>query len=127
MTLKKKTDSSRKNNIRIGFFQYSATGGQSDFARGAALSKGGKSFLCLPSTVETKEGKRKSTITSVLPPGAVVTTQRSDVMYIVTEYGIADLYLKSIPDRVKALIAVAHPDFRDELKKQAIEAGLIRG
>jgi acyl-CoA hydrolase len=111
----------------LGFFQYSATGGQSDFARGAALSKGGKSFLCLPSTVETKDGKRKSTITAVLPPGAVVTTQRSDVMYVVTEYGIADLYLKSIPDRVKALIAVAHPDFRDELKKQAIEAGLIRG
>lgn len=110
----------------IGFFQYSSTGGQSDFGRGIALSKGGKGFLCLPSTVKTKDGKVHSTIMAVLPPGAVVTTQRSDVMYIVTEYGIADVFCKSIMDRVNALIAIAHPDFRDDLRKQAIEAGLIR-
>jgi len=110
----------------IGFMQYSSTGGQSDFARGAALSKGGKGFLCLPSTVKTKDGKVRSTIMTVLPPGAVVTTQRSDVMYIVTEYGIADVFRKPIVDRVNALIAVAHPDFRDQLRKEAIEAGLIR-
>jgi acyl-CoA hydrolase len=111
----------------IGFTQYSSTGGQSDFARGVALSKGGKGFLCLPSTIKTKEGKTTSTITAALPPGAAVTTQRSDVMYIVTEYGIADAFCKPIPDRVKALIAIAHPDFRDDLKKQALEAGLIKG
>ena len=110
----------------VGFFQYSATGGQSDFARGAALSKGGKGFLCVPSTVKTKDGKVQSTIMTVLPPGAVVTTQRSDVMYIVTEYGIADVFRKPIVDRVNALIAIAHPDFRDQLRKEAIEAGLIR-
>ena len=110
----------------VGYYQYSSTGGQSDFARGAALSKGGKSFLCLPSTVKTKDGKVQSTIMAALPPGAAVTTQRSDVMYIVTEYGIADVFCKPIVDRVNALIAVAHPDFRDNLRKQAVAAGLIR-
>jgi len=110
----------------LGFFQYSSTGGQSDFARGVALSKGGKGFLCLPSTVKTKDGKIQSTITAVLPPGAVVTTQRSDAMYIVTEYGIADVFCKPIPDRVNALIAIAYPGFRSELRKQAVDAGLIR-
>jgi acyl-CoA hydrolase len=110
----------------IGFFPYSSTGGQSDFARGVALSKGGKGFLCLPSTVKKKDGKVQSTITAVLPPGAVVTTQRSDVMYIVTEYGIADVFRKPIVDRVNALISIAHPDFRDDLRKQAVEVGLIR-
>jgi len=110
----------------IGFAQYSCTGGQSDFTRGAALAKGGKGFLCLPSTIQTKDGKKSSTITAALPPGAVVTTQRSDVMYVVTEYGIADLYCKPIAARVNELIAIAHPDFREGLRKQAIEAGLIR-
>ncbi|MCX5851735.1 MAG: 4-hydroxybutyrate CoA-transferase [Deltaproteobacteria bacterium] len=110
----------------VGFFQYSSTGGQSDFARGVALSKGGKGFLCLPSTVKTKDGKVQSTIKAVLPPGAVVTTQRSDTMYVVTEYGIANVFCKPIVDRVNALIAIAHPDFQDELRKQAIDAGLIR-
>lgn len=109
----------------LGFTQYSSIGGQGDFVRGALRSKGGKSFLCLPSTVKTKDNKIKSTITVTLPPGAVVSVQRCDVMYIVTEYGIADLYLKSIPDRVNAMISIAHPDFRDELRKQAIEVGLI--
>ncbi len=110
----------------LGFAQYSCTGGQSDFTRGAAMSKGGKGFLCLPSTVQTKDGKKSSTITVALPPGAVVTTQRSDVMYVVTEYGIADLHCKPIVARVNELIAIAHPDFREGLRKQAIEAGLIR-
>ena len=110
----------------LGFLQYSSTGGQTDFVRGAALSKGGKSFLCLPSIVETKGGGNKSTITISLPPGAAVTTPRADVMYMVTEYGVADLYLRSIPERVTAMISIAHPDFRDGLRKQAIEAGLIR-
>lgn len=110
----------------IGFLQYSSTGGQADFVRGAALSKGGKSFLCLPSTVKTRTGQVLSTITAAFPPGAVVTTSRSDVMYIVTEYGIADLFCKPIVERVKALIAIAHPDFREQLKKEAVEMGLIR-
>ncbi len=110
----------------VGFQQYSATGGQGDFTRGAAFSKGGKSFLCLPSTVKTKDGRIRSTIMSALPPGAAITTPRSDVMYVVTEYGVADLFCKPIVERVNALIAIAHPDFRDALRKEAIEAGLIR-
>lgn len=109
----------------VGFFQYSSTGGQSDFARGVALSPGGKGFLCVPSTVKKKDGTVASTITAALPPGAVVTTQRTDVMNIVTEYGIANVFRKPIPERVNALIAVAHPDFRDQLRQEAIAAGLI--
>ena len=110
----------------IGFRQYSGTGGQLDFVRGAAMSKGGKSFLCLSSTRTDKQGKRHSKITVDFPKGAVVTTPRSDVMYIVTEYGIADLYLRSIEDRVHAMISIAHPDFRKELHEQAVQNGLIR-
>ena len=110
----------------IGFRQYSGTGGQLDFVRGAAMSKGGKSFLCLSSTRTDKQGKRHSKISVDFPKGAVVTTPRSDVMYIVTEYGIADLYLRSIEDRVHAMISIAHPDFRKELHEQAVQNGLIR-
>ena len=109
----------------IGFKQYSSTGGQLDFVRGAALAKDGKSFLCLPSTIETKDGQKKSTITAVLPPGAIVTTPRSEVMYIATEYGVADLFSKPIKVRVNSLIKIAHPSFRDDLRRQATEFGLI--
>jgi acyl-CoA hydrolase len=110
----------------VGFFQYSSTGGQLDFVTGASLSKGGKSFLCLPSTIETKDGI-KSTITSELLPGAAVTTPRSAVMYMVTEHGVADLYLRPIPERVKAMIGIAHPDFREQLMKEAKEKKLLMG
>jgi len=109
----------------IGLRQYSSTGGQLDYVRGAALSKGGKSFICLPSTVKNKKGEIESTITLSFPPGEIITTPRSDVMYIVTEYGIADLYNKPIGVRVNAMISIAHPDFRDELRKKAVEAGIV--
>jgi acyl-CoA hydrolase len=109
----------------IGHTQFSATGGQLDFVRGAAMSQGGKSFLCLASTVKDKSGKVSSKITCNLPPGAIVTTPRADAMYIVTEYGIADLYCKTIEARVKAMISIAHPDFREELRRQAVENGLL--
>lgn len=105
----------------IGHYQYSGIGGQLDFALAAQESKGGKSFLCLPSTA-----KGKSTITLDLPAGTAVTTPRSEVMYIVTEYGVADVYLKSIEERALALINIAHPDFREGLLAQAKEVGLIR-
>lgn len=110
----------------IGFKQYSSTGGQLDYVRGARLSEGGQSFVCLPSTTKGKDGKVNSTITAVLPPGAAITTPRSDTMYVVTEYGIADVTNKPIKERVNALISIAHPDFRDKLREQAIEAGLIK-
>lgn len=110
----------------FGHTQFSSIGGQLDFVRGAAKSKGGKSFLCMGSTARTKDGQLISTINCNLPAGAVVTTPRADVMFVVTEYGIAELYHRSIPDRVHAMISIAHPDFKDELRQQAIHAGLIR-
>ena len=110
----------------IGHRQYSCVGGQVDFVRGARASKGGKSFLCLASTMVAKDGTIRSKISLNLPAGAVVTTPRSDVMYIVTEYGIADLADKPIEDRVNAMISIAHPDFRDQLRQEAVEAGLLR-
>jgi acyl-CoA hydrolase len=110
----------------IGHKQYSATGGQLDFVRGAAMVEGGKSFLCLTSTRTDKNGKLHSKIEVSLPPGSIVTTPRADVMYIVTEYGVADLYLKSVEDRVNAMISIAHPDFRDELRAGAVREGLLR-
>jgi 4-hydroxybutyrate CoA-transferase len=109
----------------IGYAQYSGTGGQLDFVRGAQLSKGGKSFIALKSIAETKKGKL-SRITCALPSGTIVTTPRSDVQYVVTEYGIAYLHNQSVEQRVKRLIAIAHPDFRDNLMKEAKEAGLLR-
>jgi len=109
----------------IGHTPYSATGGQLDFVRGAAESKGGKSFIALKSTSIKKDGSMTSRIVLNLTPGTVVTTPRSDVMYVVTEYGVADLYMRSVPERVKAMISIAHPDFREELERQAYEAKLL--
>jgi len=98
----------------IGTKQFSAVGGQVDFVRAAALSKGGKSIIAFPST--TKNGSI-SRIVLQLQDGAAVTTTRNDVDYIVTEYGVASLKGKSIKERRNELIAIAHPDFREELKK----------
>jgi 4-hydroxybutyrate CoA-transferase len=99
----------------IGYKQFSGTGGQADFIRGAAWSKGGRSILAFHSTAS---GDKISRIVPHLDEGAVVTTTRSDIHYVVTEYGIADLRGKSVPARAKALITIAHPDFRSELKKE---------
>ncbi len=108
----------------LGFNMFSGTGGQLDFVRGATQSKGGKSFLTLPSTVDTKKGT-VSRIVTHFKPGTVITTPRADVQYIVTEYGIANLWLKSVPKRVKSMIEISHPDYRDELEKEAKEVGLL--
>lgn len=111
----------------LGPRQYSASGGQTEFARGAAASKGGKSFLCLSSTFsEQGQEAPNSKIHAALPLGAVVTTARSDVMYVVTEYGIADLYMKSIEDRVGAMLGITHPAFREDLRRKAVKLGIIR-
>lgn len=107
-----------------GHRHISGTGGQLQFVRGAYASKGGKSFICLASTYERK-GQRRSRIVLNLTPGNVVTTPRSDMMYVVTEYGIANLKGKSVADRAKALIGLAHPDFREDLERQAREHGLL--
>jgi acyl-CoA hydrolase len=107
-----------------GHRQISGTGGQSQFVRGAYASRGGKSFICLSSTYE-KHGQRKSRIVASLTPGNIVTAPRTDVMYVVTEYGIASLKGKSVAERALALIALAHPDFREDLERQAYEHRLI--
>ena len=108
----------------IGGVQYSGTGGQLDFVRGASMSRGGYSFIAFPSTATPRSG-RKSRIVFQLDQGSVVTTPRTDVQWVATEYGCVNLQYKSIPDRVKLLISIAHPDYRDELFFQAKEAGLL--
>lgn len=108
----------------LGHSMYSGTGGQVDFVRGAAMSRGGMSFIALPSTSMTKNGII-SRVVSQFMPGTIVTTPRSDVHYIVTENGVADLRLKSVPERVREMLKIAHPDFRDQLKHEAEAAGLL--
>ena len=108
----------------LGHAMYSGTGGQVDFVRGAATSAGGMSFIALPSTSTTKSG-RISRVVSQFMPGTIVTTPRADVHYIVTENGVADLRLKSVPERVREMLKIAHPDFRDQLKYEAEQAGLL--
>jgi acyl-CoA hydrolase len=107
-----------------GHRHLTGTGGQLQFVRGAYASKGGKSFMLLSSTYERK-GVRKSRIVLNLTPGNIVTTPRSDIMYVVTEYGMTNLKGKSVADRAKALIALAHPDFREGLEREADEHRLI--
>ncbi|MFN8196310.1 MAG: acetyl-CoA hydrolase/transferase C-terminal domain-containing protein [Nocardioidaceae bacterium] len=102
----------------------SGTGGQLEFVRGAYASRGGRSFMCLSSTFE-KHGERRSRIVLELTPGNIVTTPRSDVMYVVTEFGMVKLKGRSVSERARALISIAHPDFREELERQAFEQGLV--
>lgn len=98
----------------MGTKQFSGTGGQVDYVRGAAMSKNGRSIMAMPSTAA--KGK-VSRIVATLTPGAAVTTSRNDVDYVVTEYGIAHLKGMAIVDRAKALIEIAHPDFREQLRE----------
>ena len=107
-----------------GHRHISGTGGQLQFVRGAYASANGKAFICLASTYE-RRGVRRSRIVLDLTPGNIVTTPRSDTMYVVTEYGMVNLKGKSVPERAKALISIAHPDFREGLERDAREHGLI--
>ena len=107
-----------------GFRHISGTGGQLQFVRGAYASTGGKSFICLSSTYD-KRGERRSRIVLSLTRGNIVTTPRSDMMYVVTEYGMVNLKGKSVPERAQALIGLAHPDFREGLERDAYENGLV--
>ena len=109
----------------IGPKLYSGVGGQLDFIYGASRSKGGVPIIALPSTNTMRDGTVLSKIVSMLKHGAGVVTSRNHVRYIVTEYGVADLYGKTIRERATQLIGIAHPDFRDELKKQAQELHYI--
>ncbi len=105
----------------IGPKLYSGVGGQLDFIYGASRSKGGVPIIALPSTAIMRDGTAVSKITAMLKPGAGVVTTRSQVRFVVTEHGIADLYGKTIRQRAQALILVAHPQFREGLMKQAKE------
>jgi 4-hydroxybutyrate CoA-transferase len=99
----------------VGKKQFSGVGGQVDFVRGTSMAKDGKSIIAMPSTAS--KGKI-SRIVSIIDEGAAVTTSRNDVHYIVTEYGVADLKGKTLKERGKALINIAHPDFRNDLIKE---------
>lgn len=106
----------------IGPRLYSGFGGQVDFIRGAGRSEGGKPIIALPAA--TKDFKISKIVTA-LKNGAGVVTNRADVHYVVTEYGVAQLHGKTIRERVKALIAIAHPNFREELERYAKEVKYI--
>ena len=99
----------------IGKLQYSGVGGQVDFVRGCNMSKNGRNIIALPSTA--KHGS-VSRISLQLPQYGTVTTGRFDVDYIITEYGVAKLWGKTLEQRAEALIAIAHPDFREILRKE---------
>lgn len=102
----------------IGSLEYSGPGGQVDTAVGAVNSKGGRNIIAVSSVKHTKKGPI-STINAQLPAGSVVTLNRMDVDYIVTEYGIAPMKGRTVKERVDNLISIAHPDYREELRKDA--------
>lgn len=102
-----------------GFRHITGTGGQFDFAYGAYHSEGGKSFICLSSTVTDRNGNLTSRIRPVFDPGTIVTLPRTVTHYVVTEYGMVSLKGKSTWERAEALISIAHPDFRDALVREA--------
>ena len=98
----------------IGSKMYSGVGGQMDFIRGASLSKGGKAIIALPSITSKGESK----IVPYLKNGAGVVTTRAHAHYIVTEYGVANLYGKTLKQRLKELVKIAHPNHREALEKE---------
>ena len=106
----------------LGHAPYSGTGGQSDFVRAANRSRGGKSFIVVPSTAK---GDTISRIVLSLAPGTHVSTSKNDVNYVVTEYGVAQLRGKSAGQRARELIAIAHPNFRGELTEHAKRANIL--
>jgi acetyl-CoA hydrolase len=106
----------------VGHMLYSGIGGQLDFIRGAARSRGGKPLIALPSTAQNGTVSR---IVAELRPGAGVVTTRGDVHHVITEYGIADLHGRTLRDRAKALINIAHPRFRDDLTNAARRLHLL--
>jgi len=108
-----------------GLNPYSGAGGSVAYIYGAMRSPGGRSFLCLRSTYKDEDRVRHSSIVPWLPEGSIVTTPKNFQMYIVTEYGIADVYLKTMKDRIRAIIKIAHPDYRQELKDKILTTPLM--
>ena len=114
------------NAESAGTKHISGTGGQLDFVMGAYLSNGGKSFICLSSTVTGKDGSLKSRIVPTLTHGTIVTDPRSTIHYLVTEYGMVNLKGTSTWERAEKIISIAHPDFREDLIAQAEKMGIWR-
>jgi acyl-CoA hydrolase len=110
----------------VGYRHVSGTGGQLDFVLGAFQSKNGKSFITTHSSRVNKDGTRESLIHPVLPKGSIITTPRTAVQYIATEYGAVNLKGKSTWQRAESLISIAHPDFREDLIKEAEKMGIWR-
>jgi acyl-CoA hydrolase len=108
-----------------GYRHISGSGGQLEFARGTYASPGGKAIICLPSTYKNKSGKVCSRIVVSFSPGTIVTVPRTDVSHIMTEFGVVNLKGKTVWERAKALISIAHPDLRDELEEQARKFNII--
>lgn len=113
------------NAEAVGLRQFSGVGGQVDFIRGVAMGTGGKAIISMPSVTIKKDGTMISKIVPFLDQGAPVTTSRNDIDYVVTEYGIAELRGKSLRQRAKNLINIAHPDTKqpliDEYEKRFCE------
>jgi 4-hydroxybutyrate CoA-transferase len=109
----------------VGFRHFSGTGGQVDFLRGASQAKNGKAFIALSSTYTDKSGQLQSKIVLDFSPGSATTDLRSDVQYVVTEYGCVNLFGEDLPTRAKLLISIAHPQFRDQLMFEAKKHGII--
>ncbi|WP_325199178.1 acetyl-CoA hydrolase/transferase family protein [Oscillibacter sp.] len=104
----------------IGAKQYTGTGGQLQWVTGAQWSRGGMSFIAMPSTYFDKASRTvRSKIKAVLKPGSIITTPRTCVQYVATEYGVADLSYKTLRQRAESLIEIAHPDFREDLRRTA--------
>ena len=114
------------NAESAGLKHISGTGGQLDFVMGAYLSKGGKSFICMSSTVTGKDGSVKSRIVPTLTPGSIATDPRSCVQYIVTEHGMVNLKGLSTWERAEAVISIADPQFREQLIQDAQKMGIWR-
>jgi len=110
----------------VGYRHLSGTGGQLDFVEGAYKSKGGQSFICMPSTITKKDGTLISKIMPTLTPGAIVTDPRTATHMLVTEYGIANMKGLSTWQRAEAIINIAHPDFRDMLIAESQKMGIWR-
>lgn len=114
------------NAESVGTCHISGAGGQLDFLLGAYLSKGGKSFICLPATFTGPDGQMQSRILPTLPPGSIVTDTRPVVQYLVTEYGMVNLKGTSTWERAERIISIAHPDAREDLICQAEKMGIWR-
>lgn len=109
-----------------GLSPYSGPGGSFAYLYGSIRAKGGRSFVCLRSTYVDGDGVTQSNIVPWLPAGCIVTTTKIYTMYIVSEYGVADVFMKTLKDRIRNLIKIAHPDFRKELMEKIVTTPLIK-